>query len=136
MFVSNSRKSHREGGVCVYIKNIHNFSVVEELTITNEKIFESIFIKIDIQNIDILCRHMYRSPSNNIHSNEVFKNTLHNCLDIIDPNKKCFIVGDLNYNLANHDNSHILNFTELMLKNHIFQLLIYLDIYLILMQQF
>ena len=55
-----------------------------------------------------------RSPSNNIHSNEVFINTFHNCLDIIGPNKKCFIVGDLNYNLANHDNFHVSNFTELM----------------------
>ena len=81
MFVSNSRKSHRGGGVGVYIKNIHNFSVVEELTIMNEKIFESIFIKIDIQNIDVLCENIYKSPSNNIHSNEVFINTLHNCLE-------------------------------------------------------
>ena len=37
MFVSNSRKSHRGGGVGLYIKNIHNFSVVEELTIMNYK---------------------------------------------------------------------------------------------------
>ena len=102
----------------------------------NEKNFESIFIKIDIQNIDVLCGNIYRSPSNNIHINEVFINTLHNCLDIIGPNKKCFIVRDLTYNLANHDNSHVSNFTELMLKNHIFWLLIYLHIYLILMQQF
>ena len=33
VFVSNSRKSHR-GDVGVYVKNIHKFSVVEELTIT------------------------------------------------------------------------------------------------------
>ena len=73
VFVStcNSKKSHRGGGVDVYIKNIHNFSVVEELTIMNEKLFESIFIKIDIQNIEVLCGNIYRSPSNNIHSNEV-----------------------------------------------------------------
>ena len=87
--------SHRGGGVGVYIKNIHNFSVVEELHIINEKIFESIFTKIDIQNIDVLCGNIYRSPSIIIHSNEVFINTLHKCLDI-GPNKKCFIVGDLN----------------------------------------
>ena len=37
LFVSNSKKSHRGGGVGVYIKNIHNFSVVEELTIMNKK---------------------------------------------------------------------------------------------------
>ena len=123
LFVSNSRKSHRGGGVGVYIKNIHNFTVVEELTIMNEKIFESIFIKIDIQNIDVLCGNIYRSPSNNIHSNEVFINTLHNCLDIIGLNKKCFIVGDLNYNLANHDNSHVSNFTELMLEKSYFSVI-------------
>ena len=46
--------------------------------------------------------------------NIAFINTLHNCLDIIGPNKKCFIVGDLNQNLANHDNCHVSTFTELM----------------------
>ena len=101
-------------------KIMHNFSIVEELTSINEKIFDSIFIKIDIQNIDILCGNMYRSPSNNIHSNEAFIKTLHNCPDIIGPNKKCFIVGDLNYNLMNHDNIHVLNFTKLMLEKSYF----------------
>ena len=120
VFVSNSRKSHRGGGVGVYIKNIHNFSVVEEITIMNEKTFESIFIKIDIQNIDVLFGNIYRSPSNNIHLNEVFINTLGNCLNIIGPNKKCFILGNLNYNLANHDNSRVSNFTELMLEKSYF----------------
>ena len=56
---------------------------------------KNLFIKIDIQNIDVLCGNIYRSSSNNIPSNEVFINTLQNCLDIIGPNKKCFIVGDL-----------------------------------------
>ena len=120
VFVSNRRKSHRREGVDVYIKNIHNCSVVEELTIMNEKPFESIFIKIDIQNIEVLCGNIYRSPSNNIHSNEVFINTLYNCLDIIGPNKKCFIVGDFNYNLANLDNTHVSNFTKLMLEKSYF----------------
>ena len=59
-------------------------------------------------------RNIYRSPSNDIHSNEVFINTLRNCLDIIGSNKKCFIVEDSNYNLANHNNSHVLNFTQLI----------------------
>ena len=81
---------------------------------------ESIFIKIDIQNMNVLCGNIYRSPSNNIHSNEVFINTLHNCLDIIGPNKKCFIAGDLNYNLANHDNFHVSNFAALMLEKSYF----------------
>ena len=67
--------------------------------------------------------NIYRSPSNNIYSNEVFINTLHNCLDIIGPNKKCFIVEDLNYNLANHDNSHVSNFTELMLEKSYFSVI-------------
>ena len=60
MFVSNSRKAHRGGGVGFYIKNIHNFSVVEKITIMNKKFFKSIFIKIDIQNIDVMCGNIYR----------------------------------------------------------------------------
>ena len=45
-FISNSRKVAKGGGVGLYIKNCHKFNLIDELTIMNEKIFESIFIKI------------------------------------------------------------------------------------------
>ena len=62
-----------------------------------------------------MCGNIYRSPSHNFHLNEVFINTPCNCLDIIGPNKS-FSVGNLNYNLANHYNSHVSNFAQLMLE--------------------
>ena len=36
------------------------------------------------------------------------------------PKQKSFIVGDLNYNLANHDNSYVSNFAQLMLEKSYF----------------
>ena len=84
-------ESLRGKGVGLYIKDIYNFSVVEELTIMNKKIFESIFIKIEMQNIDVVGGNIYRLSSNNIYSNKVFINTLCNCLDIIGPNKRLLL---------------------------------------------
>ena len=73
-----------------------------------------------MQNFSAVCKNISnsprRSPCNNINSNEVFINTLCNCLHIIFPDKKCLIVRDLNYNLENNDNIHLSNFTKLIWK--------------------
>ena len=76
-----------------------------------------------MQNIDVVCGNIYRLPSNNIHSNQVIISTLCNCLDVIGPNKKSFIVGDLNYNLANYDSSHVFNFAQLLLEKLYFSVI-------------
>ena len=68
-----------------------------------------------------MCGNIYRLPFNIIHSNQVIISTFCNCLNIIGPNKKSFIVGDLNYNLANHDNSHV--FAQLLLEKSYFSVI-------------
>ena len=46
----------------------------------NEKIFELIFIKIQLHNENLFCGNIYRSPSNDIRLNENFLNNLYNCI--------------------------------------------------------
>ena len=46
----------------------------------NEKIFESIFIKIQLHNENLFCGNIYRSPSNDTRLNESFLNNLYNCI--------------------------------------------------------
>ena len=68
----------------------------------NEKIFESIFIKIQLDNENLFCGNIYRSPSNDNHLNENFLNNLYNCIHNSNESlNKCFITGDFNYDLSN-----------------------------------
>ena len=46
----------------------------------NEKIFESIFIKIQLDNENLFCGNIYRSPSNDNYLNKNFLNNLYNCI--------------------------------------------------------
>ena len=120
-FISNSRKITKGGGVGLYIKNCYKFNLIEELTIINEKIFESIFIKIQFDNENLFCGNIYRSPSNDSHLNENFLNNLYNCIHNSNESlNKCFITGDFNYNLSNQNNEHVCNFIETMLEGHYF----------------
>ena len=87
----------------------------------NEKIFESIFIKIQLHNENLFCGNIYRSPSNDSRLNESFLNNLYNCIHNSNESlNKCFITGDFNYDLSNEDNEHVCNFIEMMLEGHYF----------------
>ena len=91
--------------------------LIDELTIMNEKNFESIFIKIQLHNENLFCGNIYRSPSNDSHLNENFLNNLYNCIHNNNESlNKYFISGDFNYDLSNQDNEHICNFIEMMLE--------------------
>ena len=59
-FLSNSRSQSRGGGVDLYeiytyINCSLNFTIRSDLTIMHEKIFESLFIKIESNNSTIIC---------------------------------------------------------------------------------
>ena len=120
-FISNSRKIAKGGGVGLYIKNCYKFNLIDKLTIMNEKIFESIFIKIQLHNENLFSGNIYRSPSNDSHLNKNFMNNLYNCIHNSNESlNKCFITGDFNYNLSNQDNEHVCNFIEMILEGHYF----------------
>ena len=119
-FVSNHRSVCKGGGVGIYVKNSLTFNVCDDLTIMQEKIFESIFIDIKLSTGNVVCGTIYRSPSNDLISNDSFLKTLKKCHNILQPNKICYITGDFNYDLANFDDVSVSNFTELMFENSFF----------------
>ena len=88
-----------------------------------EKLFESVFINIEFCNKTLLVGCLYRSPFSDVQSNEIFVSTLKNCLNLVKCNQKCIITGDLNYDLANCENEHVSNFTEIMFENCYFPLI-------------
>ena len=61
-FIGNCRKCFG-GGVGFYVKDTLNFTVCEKLSIIKEKVFESLFIEINLNNQPILCGTIYRSLS-------------------------------------------------------------------------
>ena len=63
-FVSNCRNSCKGGGVAMYVKSWIDFNANDELTVMQEKIFESIFINIRLKSNNIICGTLYRSPTN------------------------------------------------------------------------
>ena len=63
-YISNPRLKSKGGGVGLYIKDKLVFSLNSDLTIMNEKHFESIFIIIQFKNKLIICGTIYRSPRN------------------------------------------------------------------------
>ena len=64
VFISTSRKTAKGGGVGFYVKRCHKFTVIDEMTKMHEKVFESIFIKIELLNNTVRCGIVYRSPLN------------------------------------------------------------------------
>ena len=103
------------GGAGLYVKNDLNFHVCNDLTIMNEKIFESIFINIQFMSKEITCGTIYRSPQ---HSKDVFSkffSQLQNALTILNKSKnKCFIMGDFSIDLLDIKNNNTENYVETM----------------------
>ena len=65
VFISNSRKIAKGGGVGFYVKSCHKFTVSHEMTKIYEKAFESL-------NNTVCCGNIYRSPLNDNYSNKIF----------------------------------------------------------------
>ena len=65
--VFKSRSNARGGGVGFYIREGLNFKVIEELSLFNERIFESLCVEIEFPNKrKMLFVSLYRPPSHNI----------------------------------------------------------------------
>ena len=99
-FVSNSRKACLGGGVAFYVKNSLQFNVVNELFVMDEKIFESLFINVQVGKETIVCGTIYRSPVDHVKAHLDFRLQLTECLEKLDAKRKCYIFGDFNYDLA------------------------------------
>ena len=105
-FVQNSRDKCVGGGVGFYVADHLHYSEIDSLTIMNEKLFESIFINVDVDGKNIVCGSVYRKSQNAGH--EIFINNIKNVLKQCEKmNKPTIIMGDLNYNLLNTDDIHV-----------------------------
>ena len=124
-FVGNCRKHFRGGGVGFYVKDRLKFTVCEKLSIMKEKVFESLFIKINLNNQPILCGTIYRSPSCQASKNEEFLVELNACLIEINKikNNISFLMGDFNYDLLNSKNATIMKFVDLLFDNSFYSLI-------------
>lgn len=120
-FISNCRKSHKGGGVGLYIKNSINCKVRDDLTIMDDKIFESLFVEIKCAEKTILFGTIYRSPNPDSDANVIFLNYLKKCTKILNKSKKpCIIQGDLNFNLIDLDDNATSLFTDTMFDDSFF----------------
>ena len=122
-FVHNSRLHFKGGGVALYAKDTIRFHVLTELTTMHEKLFESIFIKLELQNENIICGTIYRSPLHDTRSNQFFFDHLEETFESAKSNHKCFIFGDLIYNLLQHDNNVVSNLLDIMSDNSFYSLI-------------
>ena len=98
------RENRRGGGVSLFVKQNLHFTILEELNCNND-VIECIFIEIskDALSIDhdLIIGNIYRPPNTDINN---FIEILSNILEEIDSNVKlCYLMGDYNINLLNHD---------------------------------
>ena len=114
-FIPNCRKSHTGGEVGLYVLNSLNYEIRDDLTIMDDKIFESIFIEVKCAEKSIIFGTIYRSTNQNVDTFNVFLEYLKKCLSILDRSKKsCFLQGDLNLDLIDINDKNTGLFTDLM----------------------
>ena len=106
-----TRTLSKGGGVAFYILKSLKYKVLEELSIFREKIFESLFIKVTLNdNSNIIIGNIYRSPSqpNGFTPSEQldsFIEILSNILESLNElNCKVYLVGDFNIDLLQFNN--------------------------------
>jgi len=112
-FVYSCRKKGRGGGIGIYIHKKHKFNVIEELSLFEENLFESLTIKIDTSqkkcNI-ISCVYRPNSPVQNMSSNdqlEYFIDKMSNLQAAMSTYRgDSFIMSDMNIDLLKFE-THI-----------------------------
>jgi hypothetical protein len=121
--VSNQRKNSRGGGVAFYIKNDINYKIVNNLTLMQEKLFESLTVEANINGNKCLLSNIYRSPcDNNLNNNDhvsefisILDNHLSN-LTLSDMNTYVFTDSNVNLLKINH-NVNIQLYLETIFSN-------------------
>jgi Endonuclease/Exonuclease/phosphatase family len=96
------------GGVALYVRNTHNFRINDDLSIFSDRIFESLFINVDIFGKNYIIGSVYRPGTQHptLNLNEQFcefSNILSSIFDVI-PNKSNFyLFGDINLDCLKYD---------------------------------
>ena len=95
------------GGIGIWVKNSHSYEVIESLSIFNEKVFESLFIRVNtVRNRFKIIGNIYRAPGSSINE---FNETLNKLLldisydSILSKAEEVLLLGDVNINLLNFE---------------------------------
>ena len=102
-FVFQNRSFKSGGGVGLYVSNDLNFKIREDIRVPNEEVMEPLFIEIlRPQGKNIIVGIIYRPPNQSVYNFiDNFKEIL---VQISRENKICYLMGNFNLNLLNHQN--------------------------------
>jgi len=98
-FIYKNRTKEQRGGVAIYVKDIYNFTLIEEVSFFDEGVYESIFIKAKAGSESVIVGEIYRIPNTNLPKTlGLYEKTL----DILNDSKDKVIIGtDQNLNYLN-----------------------------------
>jgi hypothetical protein len=104
-FFHNNRHDHVGGGVAFYIADHLHATKIDSLCVMKEKVFESLFLNLDMPGKNIIFGNIYRTPTAN---HPAFSENLNLVLkESTKMNTQVIIMGDMNYDLLNTSNSYV-----------------------------
>lgn len=120
--IFKERETQRGGGVGIFLKNNFEYEIIEEISIFDEGIFESLFLKVYIdKNRYKIIGNIYKPPNSSI---ENFNDKLTSILDIIRTNnlyrnsEEIIFAGDFNVNILRYLDHNLTNqFLSMFLSN-------------------
>ena len=114
VYISNPRVVSRGGGVGMYIKQSLIFTPYAELSIMHEKLFESLFVTMHFEGKRLICGTVYRPPRNDNLGLSGFFDSIKLVLgELIKTQSKCFLMGNLYFNLLDFSDKKIEQFTDI-----------------------
>jgi len=88
VFISNPRLISKGGGVAMYIKRNITYQLYTELTVMNEMHFESIFVILKLDAVEVVCGTIYRSLIHMSSSVDIFLDSLNKSLAALKKTEK------------------------------------------------
>ena len=113
---------HRGGDVGFFVQNKVLFSIRSNLNIMLEKVFESLFIDVEMGTKTLTCGTICRFPSRNPDSHSTFINSLTSTLTKVKQSRDCFLFGDFSYNILDTEDNLTSEFVDLMFEYAYFPL--------------
>ena len=101
-FISNHRSGKTGGGVGLYLQDHLQYKLLQDCTISNPDVIESMFVEIpNPHGKNIIVGTVYRPPNQNLDS---FMHEFNKILSTISKdNKQCYLMGDFNLDLLRYD---------------------------------
>lgn len=118
----NRNKNNIGGGVGLWISDKHEFEILKDISIFEEKIFESVFVKVKTGKKDFkIIGNVYRPPGSNLTQ---FNSILENIMQQLSVNpvlkkaSEIILLGDFNINLLQHEtHTDTADYLNILLEN-------------------